>query len=128
MTVYILIGEYERSLMSEVFGAFDTEEKTAESITDPNSLYSKIEFAVKASTGTDEYMVGFRNGLRYALYLLDGKAPKYEFVTVEETQQDGRSCQAYDCKQTEKPKDDDISTYQEYSYIRHPDRVEMGMY
>ena len=27
-----------------------------------------------------------------------------------------------------KSKDDDISTYQEYSYIRHPDRVEMGTY
>lgn len=27
-----------------------------------------------------------------------------------------------------KPKDDDISTYQEYSYMRHPDRVEMGTY
>lgn len=25
-------------------------------------------------------------------------------------------------------KDDDISTYQEYSYMRHPDRVEMGTY
>lgn len=61
------------------------EEKTAESITDPNSLYSKIEFVIIASTGTDEYMVGFRNGLRYALYLLDGKAPQYEFITMEET-------------------------------------------
>lgn len=48
-----------------------TEEKTAESIVDPISLYSKIEFAIESSNGTDEYMVGFRNGLRYALYLLD---------------------------------------------------------
>ena len=56
------------------------EEKTAESIVDPNSLYSKIKFAIEASTGTDAYIVGFRNGLRYALYLLDGKAPKYDFV------------------------------------------------
>ena len=55
------------------------EEKTAESIVD------KIEFAIIASTGTDEYMVGFRNGLRYALYLLDGKAPQYEFITIEDT-------------------------------------------
>ena len=62
-----------------------TEEKTAKSITDPNSLNSKIEFAIKVSTGTDAYMVGFRNGLRYALYLLDGKAPQYEFITMEET-------------------------------------------
>lgn len=27
-----------------------------------------------------------------------------------------------------KSRDDDISTYQEYSYMRHPDRVEMGTY
>lgn len=26
------------------------------------------------------------------------------------------------------PKDDDISTYQEHSYMRHPDRVEMRTY
>ena len=62
-----------------------TEEKAAESIVDPISLYSKIEFAIESSNGTDEYIVGFRNGLRYALYLLDGKAPQYEFITMEET-------------------------------------------
>ena len=61
-----------------------TDEKTAESIIDPISLYSKIEFAIESSNGTDEYMVGFRNGLRYALYLLDGEAPQYEFVTMKE--------------------------------------------
>lgn len=60
-----------------------TEEKAAESIVDPDSLYSKIEFAIKASTGTDAYMVGFHNGFQYALYLLDVKAPKYEFITEE---------------------------------------------
>lgn len=27
MKVYIVIGEYERSMMSEVFGAFDSREK-----------------------------------------------------------------------------------------------------
>ena len=60
------------------------EEKTAKSIVDPNSLYSKIEFMIKATNTADEYSVGFRNGLRYALYLLDGKAPQYEFITMEE--------------------------------------------
>lgn len=29
-------------------------------------------------------MERIRNGLRYALYLLDGKAPKYECITMEE--------------------------------------------
>lgn len=62
-----------------------TGEKTVESIVDPNSLYSRIEFAIKASTGIDAYMVGFHNGLRYALYLLDGKAPQYEFIMMEDT-------------------------------------------
>ena len=54
------------------------EEKMAEQIIDPNSLFSKIEFAIAASNGTNEYSVGFRNGLRYALYFLDGKTPEYE--------------------------------------------------
>ncbi|MBR2256334.1 MAG: helix-turn-helix transcriptional regulator [Blautia sp.] len=105
-----------------------TGEKTVESIVDPNSLYSRIEFAIKASTGTDAYMVGFRNGLRYALYLLDGKAPQYEFITMAETQKTEEQVEPTAISRQKKPKDDDISTYQEYSYMRHPDRVEMGTY
>lgn len=30
MIVYVVVGEYERSLMSEVFGAFDSKEKAIE--------------------------------------------------------------------------------------------------
>ena len=104
------------------------EEKTTESSVDPNSLYSKIEFAIKASTGTGAYMVGFRNGLRYALYLLDGKEPKYEFVTMEEIPKTEEQVEPTAATRQKNPKDDDISTYQEYSYMRHPDRVEIGTY
>ena len=32
MIVYVVVGEYERSLMSEVFGAFDSREKATEYI------------------------------------------------------------------------------------------------
>ena len=32
MTIYVLFGEYERSLMSTVLGAFDSEEKAIEYI------------------------------------------------------------------------------------------------
>lgn len=46
--------------------------------------------------------------------------PYSEFITMEETPKAAT--------RHKKPKDDDISTYQEYSYMRHPDRVEMGTY
>lgn len=32
MIVYVVVGEYERSLMSEAFGAFDSKEKAIEYI------------------------------------------------------------------------------------------------
>lgn len=41
MIVYVVIGEYERSLMSEVFGAFDSREKAIEYI---QNDFEGIEF------------------------------------------------------------------------------------
>lgn len=51
MTVYILIGEYERSLMSEVFGAFDTEEKA---ITYIHNNFEHTEYCETTRTWTAE--------------------------------------------------------------------------
>ena len=34
--------------------------------------------AIKATDSADSYSVGFRNGIRYCLALVDGKEPEYE--------------------------------------------------
>lgn len=43
----------------------------------PN-ITKDINFAIEATDLNDEYSKGFRNALRYVLYLIDGKEPKYE--------------------------------------------------
>ena len=37
-----------------------------------------IESAITCTNSWDDYSLGFRNGLRYALYILTGEEPKYE--------------------------------------------------
>ena len=54
--------------------------------------------------------------------------PYSEFITMEEIQKTEEPVKPTAATRQKKPKDDDISTYQEYSYMRHPDRVEMGTY
>ena len=41
MIVYVVIGEYKRSLMSEVFGAFDSREKAIDCI---QNVFKNIEY------------------------------------------------------------------------------------
>ena len=43
-----------------------------------DKLLETLDFAINASTGKDNYMVGFRNALRYAKSLVDGKEPEFE--------------------------------------------------
>ena len=43
-----------------------------------DKLLKTLDFAIDASTGKDVYMVGFRNALRYAKSLVDGKEPEFE--------------------------------------------------
>ena len=49
-------------------------------IIDGNGLIPKINTAIKLSNGEHIYDVGFRNGLRFAKYLIDGRKPEYEEV------------------------------------------------
>lgn len=37
-----------------------------------------IDIGISASTGTDDYMVGFRNGMKWVKSLLDEKDPDYD--------------------------------------------------
>lgn len=43
-------------------------------------IIEKIDFAIEASNMYDPYTVGFKNGLRYAKYLVDDKEPEFEDV------------------------------------------------
>ena len=45
-----------------------------------DELLQKIEEGIKATTPTDEYSVGMRNGMKWCKSLLDGKEPKYDIV------------------------------------------------
>lgn len=51
-----------------------------------------------------------------------------EFITLEKAPKKEKQVKSTTTIRQKKPKDDDITTYQEYSYMRHPDRVEMGTY
>ena len=39
-----------------------------------------IRFAINATNGKDVYDVGFRNGLKYALFVLTGEEPVFDSV------------------------------------------------
>ena len=45
---------------------------------DVNDFTEKVKFAINATDLKDTYSCGFRNALRYALSLVDGKDPEYE--------------------------------------------------
>lgn len=49
MIVYVVVGEYERSLMSEVFGAFDSKEKSIEYI---RNDFKNVEYDADYDTWT----------------------------------------------------------------------------
>lgn len=59
---------------------------------------------------------------------ISGTPDSYKFITMDETLKTEKRVKSTAETRQKKPKDDDISTYQEYSYMRHPDRVEMGTY
>lgn len=40
-----------------------------------------LKAAIVCTNTQDEYSAGFRNGIRYAIYILTGDEPKYEDVT-----------------------------------------------
>lgn len=67
----------------KIFKALDIHEDAEDqepqfSAIDSTRLLPSIDFAIASSSGDDSYMIGFRNGLRYAKYLIDGRAPAYE--------------------------------------------------
>ena len=43
-----------------------------------NNVANQIKKAINATDIYDTYGIGFRNGLRYGLSLIDGKEPEYE--------------------------------------------------
>lgn len=45
---------------------------------EPSKILDTLDFAIDASNGNNSYSVGFRNGLRYAKSLIDGKEPQFE--------------------------------------------------
>ena len=51
MKVYIVIGEYERSMMSEIFGAFDSREKAVNYI---QSNFDNVEYNEYCETWSAE--------------------------------------------------------------------------
>ena len=55
-----------------------------------SDLIQKIEEGIKATTPTDEYMVGMRNGMRWCKSLLDGKEPKYDIVQPNHNAEPGK--------------------------------------
>ena len=56
--------------------------KPEPAIVDPCCFVSRLNSEIMITRGMDLYSVGFRNGLRYALYLLNGQMPKYEQMEV----------------------------------------------
>lgn len=42
-------------------------------------MLNTLDFAIVASDGSDDYCIGFKNGLRYAKSLIDGNDPQYEY-------------------------------------------------
>lgn len=59
---------------------------------------------------------------------VSGTPDNYKFIMMKETLKMEKLVKPTAITRQRKPTDDDISTYQEYSYMRHPDRVEMGTY
>lgn len=51
MKVYIVVGEYERSMMSEIFGAFDSREKAVNYI---QSNFDNVEYNEYCETWSTE--------------------------------------------------------------------------
>lgn len=51
---------------------------------DREKTIDAIDFAIKATDSQDDYSMGMRNGMRYAKYLIDGKAPQYELRRIDE--------------------------------------------
>lgn len=49
-------------------------------------VLNTLDFAIVASVGSDDYCIGFKNGLRYAKYLIDGNEPQYEYCSKREPQ------------------------------------------
>ncbi len=43
-----------------------------------DDVLKNIDIGISASTGTDDYMVGFRNGMKWVKSLFDGKNPDYD--------------------------------------------------
>ena len=73
----------------------------------------------------DIELVGF---IDISSVYISGTPNDYKFITMEETPKMEEQVKPTAATRQKNPKDDDISTYQEYSYMRHPDRVEMGTY
>lgn len=62
----------------------NTRRKTEWTNDEKEKVINTLDFAIDASNGNEDYIIGFRNGLRYAKSLIDGNNPQYEHCTKQE--------------------------------------------
>ena len=60
--------------LAELFGG----DKSMTDNYEPSKILDTLDFAIDASNGNNSYSIGFRNGLRYAKSIIDGKEPQFE--------------------------------------------------
>ena len=65
------------------FFSRNTRRKTEWTNDEKEKVINTLDFAIDASDGSDDYAIGFRNGLRYAKALIDGNDPQYEHLKQE---------------------------------------------
>ena len=62
----------------------NTRRKTEWTNDEKEKMLSTLDFAIVSSDGSDDYCIGFKNGLRYAKSLIDGNDPQYEYCQKQE--------------------------------------------
>ena len=65
----------------------NTRRKTEWTNDEKDKMLRTLDFAIVSSDGSDDYCIGFKNGLRYAKSLIDGKDPQYEYCQKQESQE-----------------------------------------
>lgn len=52
---------------------------------DTEKLIQAILFGIEATSGKDDYSVGLRNGMRWALSMITNEEPKFEMTAKNES-------------------------------------------
>ena len=63
----------------------NTRRKTEWTNDEKDKMLSTLDLAIVSSDGSDDYCIGFKNGLRYAKSLIDGNDPQYEHCQKQVT-------------------------------------------